>query len=428
MFLALAAVVLAFMACEAVIKPVDNNEQNVTFTVTFNANGGSGTVPSAQTVSSGKGITLPGDNGLSKSGSTFGGWNTLSDGTGTNYNAGASYTVTGNATLYAKWNAPDKYKDFYNYPNGRQDQSGTLRIENTVNQPVLLFTSSVDPNNYIGTADSLNSIKVTLPEEKFYTIVAVIKRDYEDNSEQAGRFSDLTYFSRTQPYTLKVRSNGMFGGGRWIINNPTNYWVSFKKSDGSGTVFAVAAPHTTRVTVPVQLNTNYDYVPHFYKELKFEGVIVALVEFDDQRAADTVRATTQTPQFNTDVGGMTQPSTNIKPAIYLTNSCDKTVRAYFGQNNQLGNGADTDNDFALASGASMLFTGLETGVASNSINFASIAWSNPSRVSVSQNMTMAKNKVYKIVLSGSINGGGGNTSNYSTTIEEVDAEDFFDDK
>jgi len=320
---------------------------------------------------------------------------------------------------------PEKYKGFYNWPNGRQDPSGTLRIENGVNDEVLLFTGSVDPKNYIGTANNFDSIKVTLEKEQFYTIVAVIKKDYEKNSETAGRFSDLTFFSRSQRFTVKIMSNGMSGGGRWIINNPTSYWVSFRASDGTGTVFAVAAPKTTRVTVPVEINKNYDVVPHFYREVKFENVIVGLVEFDDQRGADTINTTSSETQFITDVNGMTQPASNIKPAIYLINTCDKTVRAFFGQNNQLGNGAATDNDFALASGRKMLFTGLEVGTKTNIINFASIAWSNPARYYVSQDLTMEKNKVYKITLSGSINGNNGNPA-YSTTVEAVDADSFYD--
>jgi hypothetical protein len=74
------------------------------YTVTFNVNGGSGTAPSAQTVSPGSAITLPGGSGLSMSGYTFGGWNTMADGTGTNYKAGESFTPTASITLYARWN------------------------------------------------------------------------------------------------------------------------------------------------------------------------------------------------------------------------------------------------------------------------------------------------------------------------------------
>jgi len=80
---------------------------NVAYTVSFNANGGSGTLPNAQTVNAGSSITLPSGSGLSMSGYTFGGWNTSADGSGTNYNAGASYTVNAAITLYAKWYIAD---------------------------------------------------------------------------------------------------------------------------------------------------------------------------------------------------------------------------------------------------------------------------------------------------------------------------------
>jgi len=81
----------------------DDNPSSVTYKVTFNANGGSGTVPTAKTVDAGSSITLPNQGSLTNSGYDFDGWNTKDDGTGTNYSAGSSYTPTGNVTLYAKW-------------------------------------------------------------------------------------------------------------------------------------------------------------------------------------------------------------------------------------------------------------------------------------------------------------------------------------
>ena len=67
-------------------------------TITFNANGGSGTVSSI-TAADGSVITLP-SSGFSRSGYTFNGWTTSG---GTTYSAGGSYTVAGSAILYARW-------------------------------------------------------------------------------------------------------------------------------------------------------------------------------------------------------------------------------------------------------------------------------------------------------------------------------------
>ena len=71
-------------------------------TITFNANGGSGTVPSAISTYVGVANTIP-SNSLTRTGYTFNGWNTASDGSGTAYATGSTITPTGNITLYAQW-------------------------------------------------------------------------------------------------------------------------------------------------------------------------------------------------------------------------------------------------------------------------------------------------------------------------------------
>jgi len=71
------------------------------YTVTYNINGGTGTVPSLQTKYHNIALNLNDGSGLSKSGYTFIGWNTKADGSGTNYTT--NYTGNSDITLYAKW-------------------------------------------------------------------------------------------------------------------------------------------------------------------------------------------------------------------------------------------------------------------------------------------------------------------------------------
>lgn len=75
------------------------------YTVTYDANGGGGTVPTdphhyamnkAAMVLSGSGLIAP-------AGKVFNGWSTASDGTGTIYQPGDSIPVSRNITLYAVW-------------------------------------------------------------------------------------------------------------------------------------------------------------------------------------------------------------------------------------------------------------------------------------------------------------------------------------
>ena len=66
-----------------------NSSASNSYTVSYNANGGSST-PSAQT-------------NTKYTAYSFSKWNTQSDGTGTNYNAGGTYSANAAATLYAQW-------------------------------------------------------------------------------------------------------------------------------------------------------------------------------------------------------------------------------------------------------------------------------------------------------------------------------------
>jgi hypothetical protein len=75
----------------------------VTYTVTFDSNGASGSSPSAQTVNTGTIVRLPSQGGLASAGNIFAGWNENAAGGGTSYAVGASITVTGNMVFHAQW-------------------------------------------------------------------------------------------------------------------------------------------------------------------------------------------------------------------------------------------------------------------------------------------------------------------------------------
>ena len=72
-----------------------------TYTVTFDANGGIGTIASIS-AEEGREIALP-ENTFTRTGHVFAGWNTKNDGTGTNHEDKSAIKLTGDITLYAKW-------------------------------------------------------------------------------------------------------------------------------------------------------------------------------------------------------------------------------------------------------------------------------------------------------------------------------------
>ncbi|SJZ82091.1 Abnormal spindle-like microcephaly-assoc'd, ASPM-SPD-2-Hydin [Trichlorobacter thiogenes] len=78
------------------------------FTVTYAGNGQtSGSAPHDSTnYASGATVTVLGNSGaLGKTGYNFNGWNSNTDGSGTNYNVGSAFTITSSVNLYAKWTA-----------------------------------------------------------------------------------------------------------------------------------------------------------------------------------------------------------------------------------------------------------------------------------------------------------------------------------
>lgn len=97
----------------------------ITYAVTYNGNGSNATnVPSSQTKIYGQNLTLSSQTPI-RTDYVFNGWNTKSDGTGTNYAAGATYTGNAALALYAKWTLAYVKPRYTNLSIARCDSSGT---------------------------------------------------------------------------------------------------------------------------------------------------------------------------------------------------------------------------------------------------------------------------------------------------------------
>jgi uncharacterized repeat protein (TIGR02543 family)/CSLREA domain-containing protein len=89
---------------------------NPTHTVTYNLNGGTGTLPTQADVAEGASFNVASGAGFSKAGFTFNGWKDQSN---ASYAAGSSYTMsTTNVTLTAQWNANPTHTVTYNLNGG----------------------------------------------------------------------------------------------------------------------------------------------------------------------------------------------------------------------------------------------------------------------------------------------------------------------
>ena len=91
-------------------------------TVTFNANGGTGTM-STQTANVPTALTL---NTFTRTGYSFSGWNTAANGSGTAYADGATYSFAADITLYAQWTALPNHTVTFNATAARGTMSAQI--------------------------------------------------------------------------------------------------------------------------------------------------------------------------------------------------------------------------------------------------------------------------------------------------------------
>ena len=110
-------------------------------TVTFDANGGTGTMASQAVLSSAD--TKLNANTFTRSGYTFSGWNTKANGSGTSYSNGQSVTLSDNTTLYAQWKStqPTYYSQSWTLTMDSYEYDGTAH-EPIINGRAYTYSST----------------------------------------------------------------------------------------------------------------------------------------------------------------------------------------------------------------------------------------------------------------------------------------------
>lgn len=150
-------------------------------TVTFNGNGNDGGSMSNQTATGPTALTT---NAFTQTGCTFTEWNTASDGSGTSFADGATYSFSADLTLFAQWNCPppaggncidEDFVDFSDWTN-----SGTS-TDNVVSH-----AGAAIPCRALGSGDELTSPAVNNPTQLTF---------YQDASSGGNGNSALVEYS-----------------------------------------------------------------------------------------------------------------------------------------------------------------------------------------------------------------------------------------
>jgi uncharacterized repeat protein (TIGR02543 family) len=261
------------------------------YTVSYNANGSTGgSVPSAQTKIQGVDLNLASNSGtLVRNGYTFAGWNTQSNGLGTNYAASASYSLDVSDELFAKWSANDLAVT-WNSNGGSAVTTTTVKTDAELSSPadpnrtgytfagwsVTDGGSAVTfPFTHSKTADftmyalwTINSYTLTLDNEGTTTTQTVVFDATPTDPGTTRTGFTLDGWSSTEDgpkefepdlsdYTMGAADDTLFAV--WIANT---YTVTFDYNEADGGDDLATASYTTdgtAVTLPTPTKTGFDF-------------------------------------------------------------------------------------------------------------------------------------------------------------------------
>jgi uncharacterized repeat protein (TIGR02543 family) len=192
-----------------------NVNNTPTYTISYDANGGSGSVNNATKVHDEDLILTDGSN-LSRIGYTFSGWNTQANGNGTNYGESSPYCYNSGQTFYAQW-ISNTYTLSYN-PNG-----GSGFIADT--------TKMYDVN--LTLADGIALTRAGYTFAGWNTMDDGSGTDYSANATYSTNEGQMFYAKWTPNPENPVIYNANGGTGT-IADASKLYNVNLTLSDGSG--------------------------------------------------------------------------------------------------------------------------------------------------------------------------------------------------
>lgn len=136
-----------------------------TYTITYDGNGNTGGTAPSSVVTTGS-FTVASVGDLEKSGYSFTGWNTATDGSGTPYTAGADAVATADMTLYAQWAAAGGGTKTYQHIFNAKPSTGNNVTLSGINWNIsAVQLGSYNSANYagvqIGTKSASGSITLT---------------------------------------------------------------------------------------------------------------------------------------------------------------------------------------------------------------------------------------------------------------------------
>ena len=206
------------------------------YTVTYNPNGGEGSIESQRKIHE-EDLVLSDGEGFTKEDYEFSGWNTEADGSGDVYEAGDIFTLNQDITLYAQWERYDYLVEVVAPENGSIDPSTDQTV---VHGEILEFTLTPDEGYFI---DSVSGCKGVLEGEKYTTesitedctieasfVIQTFSITYDANEATEGTTPDSQTKEFARDLVLQENTGNLKREGYTFIGWNTN-------ANGKGTLY-----------------------------------------------------------------------------------------------------------------------------------------------------------------------------------------------
>lgn len=268
------------------------------YTVTYNANGGSG-APASQTKQ--KDVTLKLSTTIpTRTGYTFKGWGTSSTTTTVSYAAGANYTKNANITLYAIW-TPVKYTVTYNANGG---SGAPASQQKTYGVTLTLSKTKPTRSDYTfagwGTSSTATTVSYTAGAKytanKAVVLYALWNRTitYNKNNSSATGTMANTVAILNKTFTLRTNAFKLlhYNFAGWATSSSGSVAYADKgtypKTGANQTLYAKWEPKTTN-TIRYAAGSNQTGITNLpADQIKYQGETLILSETIPERppAAD----------------------------------------------------------------------------------------------------------------------------------------------
>lgn len=234
------------------------------YTVSYNANGGTGTMTDGNSpYGSGATVTVLANTFTAPAGMDFNGWNTSADGSGTYYDAGDRFSITENTTLYAQWVTSGCRSVAFSsmeLSNGESIDGIPINISPAISVTFNTALGSYDPAYYTsGTsirAYAKNTFTISTSGSNITSILLTFGSGEGSNDITAstGTYSDGMWVGSASSVTFTV--GGETGHRRIASIRACTGGVTllYDANGGAGTMIDTNNPYTSGSTVTTMTN------------------------------------------------------------------------------------------------------------------------------------------------------------------------------